>query len=196
MKKNLKVETGEKTAASLVQNARKLFTEFGYKGTSMEKVVEMTGVTRGALYHHFAGKQGLFQAVFEDALNEITVRLEDAMNSSDDPWDQLIDTTRAFFEACIDPELQQIVFIDAPATLGWSVWRQIDENKTMVILKDIITKLVHAHMIKPLPVDALAHIISGATSDLVLWIAHEKDPETAYNEGFDTVVKVFESLRL
>ena len=93
----------------------------------------MTGVTRGALYHHFSGKKGLFLAVFEDALDEIADRCKNAARSSTDPWDEFIATTRAFFDACMDPDLQQIVLIDAPATLGWAAWRQIDENKTMAI---------------------------------------------------------------
>ena len=195
-KDNIKVESGKQTAANLIKNARKIFTEQGYKNASMEVVVHMTGVTRGALYHHFSGKQGLFFAVFEDALNEITVLCEDAMRSSNDPWEKLIVTTRAFFKACMDPELQQIVLIDAPATLGWSVWRQSDEKKTMVILKDILSELIAKRMIKPLPLDALAHIIWGATSELVLWIAHSHNPESTYEKGFDTVIEIFESLKI
>ena len=67
-------ERSATTRRALLDAARALFSERGYAGTAREDIVERAGVTRGALYHHFANKQAVFQAVFEEleaALDEL-----------------------------------------------------------------------------------------------------------------------------
>src|SRR6188768_3525703 len=63
------------TKRALVEIAEGLFTEHGYANTSLDQIVAGARVTKGALYHHFSGKQALFEAVFErveaDAAREI-----------------------------------------------------------------------------------------------------------------------------
>ena len=53
------------TKRALVDVAEELFTEHGYATTSLDAIVAGARVTKGALYHHFSGKQALFEAVFE-----------------------------------------------------------------------------------------------------------------------------------
>ena len=53
------------TKRALVDVAEELFTEHGYAATSLDAIVAGAQVTKGALYHHFSGKQALFEAVFE-----------------------------------------------------------------------------------------------------------------------------------
>ena len=58
-------ERREATGTALIDAGRKLFAERGFDAVSAEEIVAAAGVTRGALYHHFDGKRGLFAAVFE-----------------------------------------------------------------------------------------------------------------------------------
>ena len=53
------------TKRALIEVAEELFTEHGYANTSLDAIVGGARVTKGALYHHFSGKQALFEAVFE-----------------------------------------------------------------------------------------------------------------------------------
>src|ERR1700746_3335493 len=55
----------EATRAALLDEATVLFAERGYAGPSLEDVASASQVTRGAVYHHFASKQALFEAVLE-----------------------------------------------------------------------------------------------------------------------------------
>ena len=66
-------ERGEATRAALVTTARALFAEHGYAGVGTEEVVRRAGVTRGALYHHFRDKQDLFEAVYRDLQDDLTL---------------------------------------------------------------------------------------------------------------------------
>jgi len=62
---NRRIAQGEATRRQLVEVATRLFTEQGYEDTSTEQVLREAGVSRGSLYHHFDGKDRLFEAVVE-----------------------------------------------------------------------------------------------------------------------------------
>jgi len=64
------------TRAALMAAGRRLFAERGYDNVSSEDIVAAAGVTRGALYHHFDGKRGLFAAVYEEVEAEFVSRFD------------------------------------------------------------------------------------------------------------------------
>ena len=57
---------GEATRLALLESAALLFDEHGYAGTSVSAVVRGAGLTSGALYFHFGGKENLALAVVEE----------------------------------------------------------------------------------------------------------------------------------
>jgi AcrR family transcriptional regulator len=195
IKLSLKVQSGQKTYAELVAIARKVFSKRGYSDTAIEEIVRKAGVTRGALYHHFESKKGLFLAVFKDAQTDIANRIIQVDKSVRSIWERFISCTYTFFEACSDPELQRIVLIDAPAILGWDVWRKIDEEKTHDVLRSHLKELLDRGIIKPLPIEPLTHLISGAANEAVLWIAGSDDPKRAFDEAWSTMKAFLNSLR-
>src|ERR1700756_2118047 len=69
---------GRATRGQLIGVATRLFTDHGYEGTSIEAVLSAAGVSRGALYHHFAGKEALFEAVVSDVSDRVTAELAEA----------------------------------------------------------------------------------------------------------------------
>src|ERR1700722_19341538 len=71
-KRDKRVAQGDATRAALIGAARQLFGEQGYVDTSTDEIVARAGVTKGALYHHFSGKEGLFRAVFEQVQHEVS----------------------------------------------------------------------------------------------------------------------------
>src|SRR6516164_3359363 len=121
-----KAEQSEATRTALLATARAMFAERGYAAVGTEEIVRSAGVTRGALYHHFAGKAELFEAVYEDVERELVGTIADSlMATATDPLQALHAGTRAFLEACEDPAVQRIAMIDAPSVLGWERWREI-----------------------------------------------------------------------
>src|SRR5437899_877352 len=60
-----RIDRGRATRQHLIAVATELFAARGYEGTSIEAVLEQAGVSRGSLYHHFASKQSLFEAVVD-----------------------------------------------------------------------------------------------------------------------------------
>src|SRR5437899_4728844 len=73
--RTLKAEQAKATRSALIAAARALFAERGYAAVGTEEIVRAAGVTRGALYHHFAGKQELFQAVYESVEQQLVEQI-------------------------------------------------------------------------------------------------------------------------
>lgn len=194
-KENLKVKHGRETTKKLVKTARKLFAEKGYRGTSMEKVVALCNVTRGALYHHFNAKEKLFHAVFLDAFDELVNKISLQLEVYETPLEKLVVATDLFFDASCDRAFRQIVLIDAPAVLGWDAWREADETRTMLFLRTLLTELVESGVFKPMKAELLAPIVWGATNELALYITQSDDPKQARLDATEAMVDLYESLR-
>jgi AcrR family transcriptional regulator len=190
-----KSEQREATRRALIKVGRAMFTHSGYAQTATEDIVQRAGVTRGALYHHFSHKEGLFKAVLEEVQQEVAGNIEKAASQHDGRWEQLVSGCRAFLVAGIDPEVQQIMLIDAPAVLGWETWRQMDASTSMKSLKEILALLIAEGIIRPQPLDALTHLLSGAMNEAVLWIARAQEPEQALTEATATLETLLEALR-
>jgi len=75
------------TKRALVDVASDLFTAQGYAGTSLDEIVSGADVTKGALYHHFSGKQALFEAVFEKIEEDASAKIHQAVRDHRDPWE-------------------------------------------------------------------------------------------------------------
>jgi len=61
----------------ILSAAENVFARFGYRRASMSQIAEEAGLTRQALYHHYAGKEALFRAVVEQ-LHELAYEAEAA----------------------------------------------------------------------------------------------------------------------
>ncbi|MFC7105297.1 TetR/AcrR family transcriptional regulator [Nonomuraea rubra] len=76
---NLKAERGAATRERVLTIATRLFAERGYEDTSIETVLQESGLSRGALYHHYAGKEALFEAVLEATEAGVGARIVQAV---------------------------------------------------------------------------------------------------------------------
>ncbi len=126
--KSRQVENSAATRAALIKIARKLFADRGYADTATEEVVRRARVTRGALYHHFKDKQDLFKAVLLEEEKRLAAATTAVAARQSDPWRALAAGCDAFLSECLNPAVQRIVLIDAPAVLGWEAYRQIDAD--------------------------------------------------------------------
>lgn len=191
-----KLQQREATTARLIEVACEIFTRDGYANAATEEIVQLAGVTRGALYHHFGSKEGLFQAVLSHLQEQVRLRIEAVVAGKDDMWEQLIAGSMAFIEASLDPQVQRIMLIDAPAVLGWSLWRELDAQNSMKSLHEALEALMAQAQLPQLPLDALTHLLSGAMNEAALWIAQSDDSEHALEEAKQALKYLLNSLRL
>lgn len=167
------------TREALVTAARPLFAEHGFAVVSTDQIARTAGVTRGALYHQFAGKEELFAAVFEQLEGEIAERLAERLASADEPLTMLRDGIDGWLEACAEPEVHRIVLIEAPAALGWARWREIGQRYGVGLVEAAIASLVETGALAEQPVRPLAHVLVGALEEAALFVAAAADREQA-----------------
>jgi AcrR family transcriptional regulator len=182
------------TRAALLAEARSIFAGAGYEAASTEEIVKRAKVTRGALYHHFRDKRALFEAVVEEVAREIAESIDDGAAPAADPLPALIEGTRAFLDACLDPAVRRIYLIDAPAVLGWHRWREIDAPHGVRSLREGVAAVLAARPGQALGVEPITFLLSGAFNEAALWIAEAKDEKAARREMDRTLVQLLERL--
>ena len=178
---NKNVERGAATRAHLVEVATRLFSERGYDGTSIEAVLAESGASRGALYHHFPGKDALFWAVGESVGARIGAEVIAAMADAGDPVAELRAGSLAWIRLACDPVVRQIVLIDAPAVFGWQRWRELDEQGNLGVIRAALAYAAEQGRIDPGHVEAFAHIALAAANEVAMMIARSDDPAAALN---------------
>ena len=172
-------ERSSSTRAALVRAARGLFAERGYPNVAAGEIVAAAGLTRGALYHHFTGKQGLFRAVFEELEGEVTAEIAAATAAAPDrPTGMLLGLGR-FLDVCQRPEVVQIALTDAPAVLGWQTWRQIEAEHGLGVVTDTLQAAQAEGLLQPMPVPVLGQLVLSAMIEAALLIAHAADRQAA-----------------
>ncbi len=78
MRRRTQAERRATTRASLLAAARRTFAEHGYHATSTERVSEVAGCTKGALYDHFGSKAGLFLALLDEQFSARTAQARES----------------------------------------------------------------------------------------------------------------------
>lgn len=192
--KGKKAAQGEATRSALLGAARELFGDQGYGATSLEEIVAGAGVTKGALYHHFADKEALFKAVFEQVEREVSDQAVAEFNQPDS-WAALVVGCRLWVEAHLDPRVRQIVLTDARGVLGWDAARAIETRFSTVAIRGALRKAMHAGVIRPFPLRPLALMLTGALSEACLYVAEADDPAAAREEVGVLVVELLSGLR-
>jgi AcrR family transcriptional regulator len=179
-----RVERGRLTRERIVAAGRELFGERGYDATSIDVVLARAGVARGALYHHFATKKDLFDAVLDAVSAEIAGTVADAARAAgNDPFASLRAGCDAWLRMALDPSVQRITLIDAPAVVGWTRWRQLDEHYTLGGVRRSLRRIARQGRLGTGDVDLLAHMILAAVNEAALFIARADDAEAALVTG-------------
>jgi AcrR family transcriptional regulator len=190
-----KAEQADATRTALSAAARQLFTERGYAATSTTEIVERAGVTRGALYHHFAAKDDLFRAVFEQLEGEVTKLVAEEALTISDPLEQLRRGTRAYLDACIDPAVQRVVLLDGPSVLGWETWQEIEQRYGYGLVVAGVDAAIGAGLISAQPVEPLAHVLFGALTEAGMVVARADEPRTARADMEAAMDRLLDGLR-
>jgi AcrR family transcriptional regulator len=169
------------TRRALVEVAEQLFTEHGYAATSLDAIAAGADVTKGALYHHFSGKQAIFEAAFERVESRATSGIAQATEGHRDPWDRARAGLRAFLAAAQEPGYRQVVVSDGPSVLGHERYREQEERSTYAIVDEIVRSVLTADdaRLDDAMLDTFTRIFFGAMSAAGGSVAVSDDPAAA-----------------
>lgn len=182
------------TRKALTDAARKLFTEHGYADTGTPAIVELAGVTRGALYHHFRDKQDLFRAVYEDVEKELTADTVRVFRRARDPLKAVRAGAEAWLDASLRPDARRILMEDGPSVLGWTAKREIDLAHGLGLLVSGLERAMEAKLVRRVPVVPLAHVLIAAITEAGMVVAHASDAKRARREAGAAVQSLIDGL--
>ncbi|EKX58813.1 Transcriptional regulator, TetR family [Rhodobacter sp. AKP1] len=175
MARRTRAEMMDETRRKLVASARAAFAEKGFAGTSMDDLTAAVGLTRGALYHNFGDKTGLFAAVVDQIDAEMASRARGKADAEATVWEALLAEGSAYIEMALDPEVQRIVLRDGPAVLGDPAqWPS--QNRCLDATRTALADLKAAGVLRPVDVEAASRLLNGAALNAALWVAACEDP--------------------
>ncbi len=176
-------ERSAATQQALLTAARRLWGERGYAAVSTPEIAQAAGVTRGAMYHQYAEKTKLFLAVLEavetDAVQRLTAVVLAARPTT--PAAALHIAADAWLEIAGEPEVRQLVLLDAPGILGWAGFRDFSQRYGLGMTEQLLRAAIDSGELETQPIRPLATILMGALDEAAMTIANARDParETA-----------------
>ena len=190
---NRRIAQGAATRDRLLEVATRLFAEQGYEHTSIEQVLRAAGVSRGSLYHHFSGKDRLFEAVVEHVEEAVILRrLVAAAGRQHDPVQMLRAGCATWIALANDPVVRQVVLIDAPAVLGWERWRELDERYGFGLMKEALSEVAASGRLAGADIDVVGHLLLGALNEAAMLVARASAPARARREAMAAVDRLIE----
>jgi AcrR family transcriptional regulator len=180
------------TRRAVLDAARASFARKGYGQTSVDEIAAAARVTKGAVYHHFAGKEALFRAVHDEVETEAQARAAGAADPDGAPIDQIVAQVNAYLDAALDRDIQRITLIDGPAVLGLGLDIPADQQPGHVALRTFIGTAIEHGQIADLDPDVLARLIGGLALQGGLLIARATDPDvtrTALGHALEAMLR-------
>ncbi|MBV9796341.1 MAG: TetR/AcrR family transcriptional regulator [Actinobacteria bacterium] len=174
---SLRAEQVAQTRAALVAAGRRLFGQQGFAATSVDDLAREARVTTGALYHHFPNKTKLFEAVFELAHTELMEGSVQAATGAPDEVELLSRGFEAFLDSVQQPELRQIVIVDAPAVLGLARFTELDEQYAYTEIMYALQSAIDAGRLEVEDPGTLTRLLLGALTRGAMLVANSEDPE-------------------
>ena len=169
------------TRQALIAAARRLWAERGYAEVGTPEIAAAAGVTRGAMYHQFADKAALFLAVAEAVEQDVMTRLAAGVDGPvpTTPAAALRAAVEPWLSICVDPEVRQLLLLDAPSVLGWKKYRDIAQRYSLGVTEQLLVEAMEAGQLARQPAWALAHILIGALDEAAMVIATADDRDQA-----------------
>jgi AcrR family transcriptional regulator len=178
------------TRQALLEAARTLFARQGYADTSTPDIVALAGVTRGALYHHFADKLALFAAVVEAEHAAVAEAIKSVADGAEAPPPDMIDALvmggEAFLGAMQDEGRRRLMLIDAPAVLGPEALDAINQRYGQRTLIEGVQCARDEGVLAEVPVEPTAQLLGALFDRAALAPAGEID---AYRAAMERVIR-------
>jgi AcrR family transcriptional regulator len=187
----------ESTRAALLDAATTVFVQKGFAGTALTEVATSARVTRGAVYHHFADKRALYEAVLERFESAAMDHVARAAGQGSDPWDAALRGLEAFLDQCCDPVYGRIVWHEGPVALGWTRWRECEFEYGYGLTAQLLRAVVDAGYVDPVPLETATRLMFAMIGEAGLTMAEadEADKQRVRTECGDVLHRILDGLR-
>jgi AcrR family transcriptional regulator len=196
IKRRTQEERSAATREALISAARTLWGARGYAEVGTPEIAAAAGVTRGAMYHQFADKAALFAEVVEAVEQDVMTRMANLVTQSGATTAAaaIRAAVDAWLEVSGDPEVRQLILLDAPSVLGWAAFRDVAQRYSLGMTEQLLTEAMRAGQLAEQPVRALAHVLIGALDEAAMAIATADDPQRARRETGEVLHRLIDAM--
>jgi len=181
---------------AVIEAARDLFVERDYNDVSIGEILDRSGVSRGALYHHFSTKLDLFVAVYRASEMRVIDQIAASMSNSSGPFEALVGGARAYLRLCeTDEEFRRIGLTQSRAVLGWEGWRAAASELGIAVMLALVNAAIEAGELPPQDPETIAQILLGALIEAAMLIVTAEDRAAARERSESAIVELLEGLR-
>jgi AcrR family transcriptional regulator len=184
------------TTEAIMKAGRRLFGERGFAATTIDDIANSAQVAKGAVYHHFATKEAVFEAVFDSVSRDLVDDIERTTRSEPDVLAAMVAGTQHYFAACAKGPTCQIILRDGPAVLGWERWREIDAEHFGGKFPRALAAAMDGGLIARQPIEPLSRLLLGAVTEAAVACAGRPDVLKAGSEYSRAFKSLLEALRL
>lgn len=196
IKRRTQEERSAATRDALIAAARTLWGQRGYAEVGTPEIATAAGVTRGAMYHQFADKATLFREVVEvveqDVMGRMAVMV--AESGATTPAEAVRAAVDAWLDVSGDPEVRQLILLDAPSVLGWAEFRDVAQRYSLGMTEQMLTEAIRAGQLAQQPVRPLAHVLIGALDEAAMVIATADDPKRTRRETGQVLHRLIDAM--
>lgn len=179
-----------------MEAAHGLFMERDYDLVSIEEILRRSGVSRGALYHHFSSKLDLFKAVYEASERRVMERVAARASVAATPFGALVEGATSYLRQCeTDEELRRIGLTQSRAVLGWEGWRATGTDLGIGLTLSLVRAAIEAGELPPGDPETLAHVLLAGLIEAAMLIAVADDRSAARKRSEAAIVSLLEGLR-
>jgi AcrR family transcriptional regulator len=179
---------------ALIEAAHELFMERDYAQVSTDQILERSGLSRGALYHHFPTKLDLFRAVFMASERRVIEGITAQVPASSSPFEAIVFLCRGYLRAAEDDEeLRRIGLGQSRAVLGWEGWREACAGVGTALAG--ATAAIEAGELPARDPETTALVLLGTMIEAATLIFVAADPAAQRERSEAVVVDLLEGLR-
>ncbi|MEM1435644.1 MAG: TetR/AcrR family transcriptional regulator [Pseudomonadota bacterium] len=167
-------ERREATRSNIISAARECFVSDGYENTRTETILDLAGVSRGAMYHHFSSKRDVFEAVYIALVEETIAHALRTGAAGDSPLEELLAACSAWLSFVRKPEVAKILLDQGPKVLGWKKARDIEAESSLAPMRSSLERAYKAGEIDVPSVAVAASLINALLAEAALISAYGK----------------------
>lgn len=185
----------EATRNLLIKTARKLIINEGVQGATTRSILNTAGVSRGAMYHHYASVEDLIAAIYEIESKGAIQKALDKNNDAQSPFEQLVGTCLSWLEALTDYEVAKILIIEGPAAIGWERCRKIETKHSLGQMKAWLEEANASGEIQIENADLVVRMLNAILTEAALSLVKSKGSKAVHMEAKRTVLQFVSGLK-
>lgn len=179
-------QRSDSTREKLLAAFRASFLKHGYDQTTVQSVLTETGLSKGALYHHFRSKAEIIEALYAHESRSAIDRVFTPLASETSPLELLKSAYLRWLQIVRNPEIAQILFEIGPAAIGERKAREIEDAASKQPIKRLLKKAMDRGEIMPPDADLLIALLNALVAEAALFQLHTgKDASESLKLAFD-----------